>query len=669
MVSLEAKMTGEKALRIDLLGGLAASRADGTGISLPARKAALLLAVLATAPGRPQSRAALCGLLWGDRDEAQARGSLRQALSVLRKCIDAIDPDPLTSDRKSIALNTASVEVDVVAFEELAKSGDPDSLEAASQLYQGQFLDGEQSRNAELQEWLDRERARLRELAVGVLTRLGELRLAAADHDAAQRAARRLIELDPLCEAGHRTLMLALAANGQRGAAIAQFRTLREMLAGELGVEPEAETARVFVELQAGAPAERLIGDKTSGPQGGPAVAILPFENLGGGPQDDYLVDGITGDAVDALSRWRWFPVIGRNSTLGYRDSDKTPETIGRELGARYLVTGSIRRAGDRLRIAVQLIDAETGHQHWSNRYDSVISDIFAVQDEICEGIVGSIEPELIRAEERRAAMKRPADMTAWDHVLRASWIKSRDGQGYGTRDGNANSSRYLRKALELDPDSSRAMALLAQNLWHECIMGWTGDRDAALAEALDLTRRAVAIDGGNWLAYTTLGILHVFALREPDRAVEILERAVSLNPSASLALHCLGCALEFSGRPADAIPHLDSVFRIDPRYRGGAAALADLGLCNMLLGEYAAAVEIFRRSLTTEPGYLRGRQRLVAALQLNGEHETAASELKSLMRDQPGFNGEYVENTYPFKNPETTALFLDALRAAGLSG
>ena len=660
-------------LRINLLGGLEARRADGTVISFPARKAALLLAVLATAAGRPQSRTALCGLLWGDRGDTQARGSLRQALSILRKSLDGIEPFPLTSDRSSVTLDEKEIELDVTAFESRARSNDAAALEAATQLYRGPFLDGDDSRDAALQEWLGRERARLHEIAVDALGRLGELSLAAADHDGAQRAARRLLELDPICEAGHRTLMRAQAARGQRGAALAQYQGLRDLLAGELGVEPEDETVRLQEELLSGSPAPRQQpeppspGDVGSGPHGGPAVAILPFENLGGGPEDDYLIDGITEDAIDALARWRWFPVIGRNSTLGYRDTDKPPETIGRELGARYLVTGSIRRAGERLRIAVQLIDAETGRQHWSNRYDTVISDIFAVQDEICEGIAGSIEPELIRAEERRAATKRPADMTAWDHVLRASWIKSRDGQGYGTRDGNAEAMGHLRKALELDPDSSQAMAVLAQCLWHDCIMGWTGERDAALAEALDLTRHAVAVDDGNWRAYTTLGIVHVFALRQPGRAVELLDRAVSLNPSASLALHCLGCALEFRGRPAEAIPHLDSVFRLDPRYRGAAAALADLGLCNVLLGEYATAVEYLQRSLATEPGYLRGRQRLVAALQLNGEHEAAASELQSLIRDQPGFNGEYVESTYPFENPEHTALLLDALRAAGL--
>jgi tetratricopeptide (TPR) repeat protein len=272
-----------------------------------------------------------------------------------------------------------------------------------------------------------------------------------------------------------------------------------------------------------------------------------------------------------------------------------------------------------------------------------------------------------VRAEERRAALKRPADLTVWDLILRATAAKARSGGGYGTPEDNRECAEYLRRALELDPQSSQAMALLAQTLWHDALNGWAEDRDRNLEEVLELTRRAVAIDDGNWLAYTVMGLAHAFALHMPDRAVEILERAVALNPSGGLALHSLGCALEFAGRPADGIPHLNAVFRVDPRYRSGMAALADLGHCNMMLGNMKEALDYMRRALAQQPEYLRGRQRLVACLELAGEHEAAREELQSLLKDQPGFNAEYVRATYPFSRQEDLETFLGALKAAGL--
>ena len=398
-----------------------------------------------------------------------------------------------------------------------------------------------------------------------------------------------------------------------------------------------------------------------------PAIAVLPFENLGTDEEQEYFADGITEDVITALSYWRWFPVIARNSTQAYKGKARDVTAIGRELGARYLVQGSVRHGGDTVRISVHLIDARNGHEIWAERYDRRMEDIFELQDEITERIVSGIEPHLHRAEEKRAVRKRPTDLTAWDHILRASRAKAKGGHGYGTPEGNEEARRHLLEARRLEPTSADALARLAQCEWHDAITGWARDRDAALALTVEYARAAVAEDDGNWLAHSVLGIALLFGLNETDAAIKELEIAVGLNPSAAEGRHGLGCGLGFAGRPTEALPHLDMVFKLDPRYRNGAAALGDLGLSNFLLGNLDEAIRYLTESATTQPDYVRSRQRLVAALQAAGRADEARAELGRLKAIQPTLSLEYIRKTYPFANQRDLERFTGALRDAGL--
>lgn len=398
-----------------------------------------------------------------------------------------------------------------------------------------------------------------------------------------------------------------------------------------------------------------------------PAIAVLPFENLSASSEQDYFADGITEDVITALSYWRWFPVIARNSTQTYKGKAGDVTAIGRELGARYLVQGSVRRGGDAVRVSVHLIDANNGHEVWAESYDRHMEDVFELQDEITERIVSGIEPRLHRAEEKRAVLKRPTDLTAWDHILRATRAKAMGGHGYGTPEGNEEARQHLLQARDLDPNSADALARLAECEWHAAISGWAKDRDATLSRTVEYARAAVALDDGNWLAHALLGIALLFGLNETEAAVKELKMAVSLNPSAAGARHGLGCGLEFAGKPAEALPHLNMVFKLDPQYRNSAAALGDLGLSNFLLGNYAESIRYLTEAATTQPDYIRSRQRLVASLQAAGFSDEARAELQKLREIQPSLSLEYIHTTYPFENDTDREKFSNALRDAGL--
>jgi adenylate cyclase len=392
------------------------------------------------------------------------------------------------------------------------------------------------------------------------------------------------------------------------------------------------------------------------------AVAVLPFDNLSKDSAEDYFVDGLTEDIITALAYWRWFPVVARNSTFAYKSKPKNVTEIGRELGAAYLVEGSARRSGNRVRITIQLIETATGHHLFAERYDRSMDDVFAVQEEIAEQIVVSIEPEIQQAEARRAARKHPSDLGAWDHALKALSLQERM-----TPAGHAEARKHLKLAIGLEPNSARAWSLLSLCHYHEGILGWVEPRADALSCSLEAADAAVACDDRDWLGQGLQGMGRLWTARDFSTALEGAQRAVALNPSAPLARHFLACVLEFTGHPADALPHLEAILRLDPRYRFRSLALADQSLCHLLLGNFDEAISLAQTAIRVQPGNVRARQRLVAGLSLRGLDGEARAAAVELSRLQPTLDVAYIDDTYPFMLAEQREQFVAGLQAADL--
>ncbi|MBV8923930.1 MAG: hypothetical protein JOZ74_01035 [Bradyrhizobium sp.] len=391
------------------------------------------------------------------------------------------------------------------------------------------------------------------------------------------------------------------------------------------------------------------------------AVAVLPFDNLSKDPAEDYFVDGLAEDIITALAYWRWFPVVARNSTFAYKGMPKNVTEIGRELGAAYLVEGSARRSGDQVRITVQLIEAASGHHLFAERYDRKIADVFAVQEEITERIVASIEPEIHRAEARHALRKHPSDLSAWDHALKALSLQERM-----TPACHAEARSHLKIALENDPTLARAWSLLSLCHYHEGIFGWVHRADA-LNASLEAAEQAVMCDDREWLAQGLWGMGQLWIKRDFEAALDGVERAVALNPSAPLGRHFLACVLEFSGHPSEALPHLEAILRLDPHYRFRSLAIADQSLCHLLLDNLDEAIAAAEKALRIQPGNVRARQRLVAALSLRGFGDRAQAAATELSRQQPTLDMAYIGDTYPFMLSHERERFIGALRSVAL--
>jgi len=399
-----------------------------------------------------------------------------------------------------------------------------------------------------------------------------------------------------------------------------------------------------------------------------PAIAVFPFENLSENADSAHFADGITQDIITALSCWRRFPVIARNSMSLSKEKHGDSVAAARELGVRYFLQGSVRRAGSKIRICAQLVDASSGTQIWARRYDRDLDNMFAVQDEITARIVQSIEPQLSRRELHRALRKHPQSLDSWDYTQRAlSCLYGALSHLHAFAGADAAEARdLLHKAIELDPASSYAHSLLALSHFHDALANWTKDPPGALTATLLAARRAVALDDDDWLSHALLGVAVLWTSRNYDRALEEVERAIALNPSAVIAYQFLGCVALFAGRPTQAVPALETVLHLDPQYQSRSLILADLSLSRLLLGDVDGAVAAATDAVDREPENVRAHQRLVTALGHTAQVADAKAALNALLLLQPDFSDAYVRATYPFRFAEHLVLFNEGLRKAG---
>jgi len=431
---------------------------------------------------------------------------------------------------------------------------------------------------------------------------------------------------------------------------------------GEQQLKNIARSVRVYRWVAPGTgSARRGAGPVSVNASEKPTVAVMPFVNMSGEADQDYFVDGMTEDIITALSYWRWFPVIARNSTFAYKGKPAKVTDIGRELGARYVLEGSIRKAGARVRVNAQLADSVSGHQIWARRYDRELSDVFELQDELTAQLVAAIEPELARAEEHRALRKKPNSLSAWDLSLRALSQQSRF-----TRQGHAEAQELLSEAVRLDPMSSYALSTMALCRYHQSIFGWVEDRARAFDEVFSAATQAVELDDGDYLGHAMLGISWLWSRGQHDAGVTELERAVSLNPSAAFAHHLLACVLEFSGRSSEAIDHLHMVMRLDPHYRFKSYALSDLALSHLSLQQFEEGLAHADQALRTLSSNVRALQRRVACLGHLGRVEEGRAALQTLRQLQPDFSMSYLRATYPFKRSEQWELLMRGLEPLG---
>jgi TolB-like protein/cytochrome c-type biogenesis protein CcmH/NrfG len=391
-----------------------------------------------------------------------------------------------------------------------------------------------------------------------------------------------------------------------------------------------------------------------------PAIAVLPFINIGGDPEQEYFSDGISEDIITALSKLRWFFVIARNSSFTYKGKSVHLRQIADELGVRYVLEGSVRKGGDRVRITAQLNDVATGSHIWAERYDRDLADVFAVQDEITEAIVAAIEPELYAAENFHAQRKPPDSMDAWDLVMRALSHYWRV-----TRQDNVVAQALLEKAIALDPQYGQAMGLLATSYMFTAHMGWADMTEAVpLAEHAALT--ALRADGQDPWAHNALGHAYLFARRFDDSLAEF-EMALRLNPNFALAQGYYGLSLSYSGRWQDAEEAARRALRLSPHDPYSAVYTGIVAYAQFLGGHYDEAMRLSREALRQRSDFVGAHRVLTSAAGMAGRADIATAALAELRRAQPNISLAWIASFMPIRHEADRAHYLEGFRRAGL--
>ena len=389
-----------------------------------------------------------------------------------------------------------------------------------------------------------------------------------------------------------------------------------------------------------------------------PSIAVLPFANMSGDPEQEYFSDGITEDLITALSRIRWLFIVARNSTFSYKGQAPDVRDVARELGVRYVLEGSVRKSGNRVRLNAQLIDGITGNHIWAERYDRDLEDVFALQDELTLTLCGAIEPELTKSEQQRTSSKAPENMDAWDYYQRGMWLWQ-----IGKKDETAEARRMFEHAMELDPGFGRAFAGYVGTYHSSRRLGYQEvDRDKALQAA----RRAVELDTEDAWSHVALGLVyHVDP--DPDAAIPEFAHAIQLNPSLADGHAWLGDSLSCAGRSEEAVLPLEQAIRLSPRDPRIGVMHARMGRAYLFLRQHEKAVEWSRSGLRHQNVGWPAAANLAAALGHLGRPEEARRALDDMRRLQPGITVGFVRDHTPVIHADYMDHFIDGLREAGL--
>lgn len=393
-----------------------------------------------------------------------------------------------------------------------------------------------------------------------------------------------------------------------------------------------------------------------------PSIAVLPFTNMSGDPDQEYFADGMVEEIITALSRMRWLFVIARSSSFTYKGRAVDVKQVGRELGVRYLLEGSVRKAGSRVRISGQLVDTETGAHLWADRFDGALEDVFDLQDQVTASVVGAIAPELEQAEIERAKRKPTESLVAYDYYLRGMALIHQ-----WKRETNKEALSLFYQAIELDPNFAPAYGMAARCFNISKASGWMVDPERDAAEAIRLARRAAELGTSDALALCTAGIGLAFVAGELDDGAALIDRALALNPNLAWAWLFSGWVKVWLGEPEVAIEHVRHAMRLsphDPQVFGMHSAIA---FAHFFAGRYAEALSWAQAAMRERPDTILATCITAASAALAGELTEAEKAMVRTLQLDPELRTSNLKNLYPIRRSEDFAKWEDGLLKAGL--
>jgi adenylate cyclase len=391
-----------------------------------------------------------------------------------------------------------------------------------------------------------------------------------------------------------------------------------------------------------------------------PSIAVLPFVNMSDDPKQEYFADGLAEEIINALSKLPQVFVIARNSSFTYKGKAVDVKQVSREMGVQYVLEGSVRREGNRVRITAQLIDVFTGNHVFSERYERELQDLFVIQDDVTAKIMTAMRVKLTHGEQDRMLAKGTKNLEAYLKLL-----QSREHREIVSKEHQALSRQLAEEAIALDPGYAMAYSAVAAAIGNEVWAGAYKNPKEALERAIELSQKAISIDESLAFPHIVLGYLSILAKRDYEKGIAEAERAVALEPNSADAYTQLGINLSWAGRPEEAIPLLKKAIRLSPI--PPARCLINLGACYRVLGQYEEAIAIYMKILQKQPDQVLARLGLAATLILAGREDEARTQAAELLRIDPKFSLERFAKTLTYKNQAEIDRCVEALRKAGL--
>lgn len=663
-------------VRVYLLGGCRVTLSNGTDATPRAKKTRAVLAFLCLTPDASATRERIAGLVWSDRLEEQARGSLRQSITELRALFQGEDSEAIHIDRDVMRIDLERTWVDAREVERCGE-GSVEEKRKIAELYRGDLLADLSAIGGAFQDWLYGERAWRREQAFGAMASAMRDLMGAREFAASESVARHMLALEPSHEEAHRGLMEAYARAGDKAAALRQFQVCVDALKRTLDAKPGQATIQLYDRIRG----DRLDGDSPTAaemPPPAPAVAapppvadpmvetlpvaVLPFRNVGGEPEQEYLGEGFAEDIVDGLSRFKWLSVIPTGSTGVPRGQDVDSREIGKRLGVRYAIEGTVRRQGGIVRIGVRLVDCDDGRAIWSDQRTVEFANLFDLQDEIVRGVVGQLNPKILQAEVDRVRRRPPDNANAYDSVLRAvPLIYQASPTAFRT------AGEFLERALRLDPDYAHAHAWMS--FWHLMGVGqgWVPDRDASSRLAEQHARRAVDLDPDDPMGLSFAGHVEAFLHRDFDVAEHFHARSLAANPNFGWGWALSALVSAYRGHSDKALESMERYRKLSPYdpFRFFWENVTVIALT--LAGRYNDAISAAHPILREHPTFAAAYPPVIASLGQLGKTDEAEALAKKLRELQPGFSISSFVATYPLERAEDKAKYLVGFRAAGV--
>jgi DNA-binding SARP family transcriptional activator/TolB-like protein len=609
-----------------MLGSFSLISGDGSNIALPTRKDRLLLCYLGLNPGQAHSREKLYGLLWADRGEVQARGSLRQSLTAIRDAFHAAGLDPLKSDRDSVTMVETGMAIDAKDFARLA--ADPASLDQAMSLYRGELLAEIEPPTPEFEHWFKPERQRLEDLAAKVVEQVAASNFPEATANRALELGRQLIGRDRLREPVYRALMRMLARRRDRAEAMKIYANCRDALMEELGVTPELETEQLYRDILTDRQAAPVAHAPILGMGGEtaerPSLAVVPFSNISADPTLNPLCEGLAEDIITGLGRFRLLFVIDRNSSLAVAQLTTDTAEIGKRLGVSLVVQGSLQRIGDRIHITVRLVNAAARTQLWAGTFDCAADDVPGIPEKISKAIITTLQSR-IESSLLEQSRHKPA-LAAYECVLRG--IKHL--RGYGA-DDNRCAAELFQRAVDLDPDYAlarayRAFADLVINRYYSTPKDILENCKVRIQEAVDMEPDDARC---HWL----LGIVFHYLgdlVAEEQQYIQ----ALVLNPYDANVLATYGATLASLGRIENGISHFREAMRLNPYHPDW--YWTTLGRVLYSAERYDDAIEAYKRKASPQTWVL---SRIAASYAQLGRMDEARKLVAEILRAEPEFS------------------------------